>query len=240
MAAKGKTRAKAKPAERYLAIPYHILNLSGIALAQKVLLSHIYSFGARGCWQSNETLAQVFGVSADTISRWLGGLASYLYVKNPKGYYRTMWARSHPDVRQAAALKQDKRCPVHLGKSAEHVRQNCGSDLGKSAFRLRQKCRTTNNKTNRETNRATKAPPSPLPAGGQASAVLAEREEQQRAEIERFKKTFGLGPKRKWAPLSEEQFERRRRKLKRQLEMAAAAESQDKKPSQDQRTAGSG
>jgi len=59
MADKGKTRARTKPKERYLAIPYHILNLGGIALAQKVLLSHIYSFAAKGCRQSNKTLAEI-------------------------------------------------------------------------------------------------------------------------------------------------------------------------------------
>lgn len=96
-------RAKSKPAERYLAIPYHILNLGGIALAEKVLLSHIYSFGARGCWQSNKTLAEIFMVSGKAISRWVADICRYLYIKNPKGYYRTMWAKSHPDVGQASA-----------------------------------------------------------------------------------------------------------------------------------------
>ena len=221
MVAKGKTKAKAKTKERYLAIPYHILNLSGIALAQKVLLSHIYSFAAKGCWQSNETLAKIFMVNPFTISRWLSSIRKYLMVKNPKGYSRTMWASSHPDVKLASsAHKTDKHNPVRLNKFVKEPQQNQQGNLGKSAILLQQKPQTTNNKTNRETNRATKAPPSPLPAGGQASAVLAEREKQDLAEIERFKKTFGLGPKRKWTPLSEEQFERRRRKLRRQLEIA--------------------
>ncbi len=135
MADKGKTAAKtkAKAKERYLAIPYHILNIRGIALTQEVLLSHIYSFGARGCWQSNETLAEIFMVSGDTISRWLGSLTGYLNIKNPKGYYRTMWAKSHPDIGQAAALNPDKCCPVHLGKIAEVTSANLRFDLGKNA-----------------------------------------------------------------------------------------------------------
>jgi len=136
--------SKKKPAERYLAIPYHILNLTGIALAQKVLLSHIYSFGARGCWQSNETLAEIFMVSGKAISRWVADICRYLYIKKPKGYHRTMWAKSHPDVRQAAALKQDKSYPLHRDNSVQQDGQ---------------KCPTTNNKTNRETNRATKTSP---------------------------------------------------------------------------------
>ena len=43
--------------ERYLKIPYHILNLPGLGLSEKVLLAHIHSYGAKRCWESNATLA---------------------------------------------------------------------------------------------------------------------------------------------------------------------------------------
>ena len=36
--------------ERYLKIPYHILNIETLDLREKVLLAHIYSFGQKGCW----------------------------------------------------------------------------------------------------------------------------------------------------------------------------------------------
>jgi len=38
-----------KPKERYLKIPYHILNIKRLGLSEKVLLAHIYSFGEKGC-----------------------------------------------------------------------------------------------------------------------------------------------------------------------------------------------
>ncbi len=125
-----------KHKEPYLKIPAHILNLCGIGLCEKVLLAHIYSFGAKGCWQSNQTLAEVFRVSQGTISRWLSKLKPFIYLKYPKGYCRTIWAKSHPQVEQ-------------LRKNDKVVNQNCSSDLRKSAIRLPQKCATTNNNTSK-------------------------------------------------------------------------------------------
>lgn len=105
----GKSKSKRDSAERYLKIPYFILNLRGIGLCQKILLAHIYSFGQKGCYQSNKILAEIFMVSPNTISRWIAHVRKYLYVKNPKGYYRTMWAKAHPDVQAAAVLTDRKR-----------------------------------------------------------------------------------------------------------------------------------
>ena len=181
--------------EPYLKIPAHILNLSQISLCEKALLAHIYSFGAKGCWQSNETLAEIFMVSADTISRWIAKIKPFIYLKNGKGYYRTLWAKTHPDV-------------VEFGKNAEGPWQNCGFDLGKSAIRLRQKCRTTNNNTITENKERTIASPSPLPAYGQASATLAARRQQDAANLEKFKKYFGKVDKP--VMLTQQQFEQRR------------------------------
>ena len=142
----GKAKSKKNSSERYLKISYSILNLRDISLCQKILLAHIYSFGWKGCYQSNKTLAEIFMVSPDTISRWIASVRKYLYIKNPKGYYRTMWAKVHPDV-QAAAVSRHKsgeNCPVHLGKSAEHVVEKTDSEFGKSETGLRHRCVTTN------------------------------------------------------------------------------------------------
>lgn len=38
---KNKMNGKKEPKELYLKIPYHILNISGINLCEKVLLAHI-------------------------------------------------------------------------------------------------------------------------------------------------------------------------------------------------------
>ena len=71
-----------------------------------------------------------------------------------------MWAKAHSQERS------------HLIKSDKDVKQNCSSEFIKSAISPYQKCGTTNNNTNRETNKKTIAPPAPLPAGGQAPAAL--------------------------------------------------------------------
>lgn len=207
----GKSKLKRDLADRYLAIPYHILNLRGIGLCQKVLLAHIYSFNQKGCYQSNKTLADIFMVSPGTISRWIADVKTHLYTKNPKGYYRTMWAKAHPEVQAAVVRwhKSDKACPVHSGKSEQHVMQKSDRDFGKSKIGLTQRCETTNNNTNKETNKETTAPLPPMPAGGQAAAVLTDRKRQSLTEIEKFKRSFGrTGPR-----LTKEQFEQRRQKI---------------------------
>ena len=178
-----------------------------------MLLAHIYGFGTKGCYQSNQTLAKIFMVSPCTISRWIAGLGEYLYFKSPKGYYRTLWAKCHPAVADKSffASKQDKKRPVNLGKSADSVERNRGSDLSKPAAGLRRDCATTNNKTNKETTKATTPPPS-LAAGGQPSAVLEDRQAQMQAKADAFKRSFGSGRKRAGARLTTQQFEQRRQK----------------------------
>lgn len=205
----GKSKVKRAPGDRYLAIPYHILNLRNIGLCEKVLLAHIYSFGQRGCYQSNKTLADIFMVLPGTISRWIADVRTHLYIKNPKGYYRTMWAKTHPEVQAATVRwhKSDGAYPVHLGKSEQHVVQKSESDFGKSEIGHMHRCATTNNNTNKETS----APLPPMPAGGQAAAVLTEREAEQKANIEQYKQRFGIG-KKKWKPLTEQEFNQKRQK----------------------------
>ncbi len=127
-------------------------------------------------------------VSANTISRWLKDISEYLYIKNPKGYYRTMWARSHPDVRLSVQQwsNSDGKALVHLSKSGEHPHQKCSGEFTKSAIRLHQNCITTNNNTN------------------------AERKKQAFTDVEVFKKSLGFGSGRRRAKLTEEQVEERK------------------------------
>ena len=206
-----------KRKEPYLKMPAHILNLTQIGLCEKVLLAHIYSFGEKGCWQSNETMAQIFMVSASTISRWLARIKRFVHVKHPQGYCRTLWAKSHPDVIEAV------RCGAELGranaadhsKSAQAPAQNCAADQIKSAISVTQTCATTNNHTITETKKDTIASPSPLPARGQApatwppkAAMLQHRVQAAAEQVEKFTGRFGR-PK-KPLKLTLEQFEQRR------------------------------
>jgi len=143
---------------------------------EKLLLAHIYSFGENGCWQSNKTLAEMFMTSKRTIQIWLASLEKYISIQNPKGYYRTIWAKSHPDFLQRGA------------KDCADVRKKVYSDCAKSFVSLRKNLRPTNINTMKENNNRTTATPSPPPCKG-APALLAER--------------FVIGPPRRlvWAKL---------------------------------------
>ncbi len=183
-----------KQKEPYLKIPAHILNLRQVSPGEKMLLAHIYSFGAKGCWQSNETLAEIFMTSPRAVQRWLAHIRKPVIVRRGKGYYRTIWARSHPDV------KGDK-----IGMD---VRQKRDSDYDKNGVRLRINCHSTINTTTTENNARTTASPSPLPAAGQAPATLRHRRQVAAEQAEKFKARFGRPAA--WTPLMQEQFEKRR------------------------------
>ena len=225
----GKTK---KQTEKYLKIPYHILNIEGLGLSEKVLLAHIYSFGVKGCWQSNATLAKIFFVKERTISRWVRTLkkAALILWVHPKGRYRTLWAKSHPEVRSAHELlymkeKISKESVVrgHAAKILQGHNRREGIDktgvptATNQCFQVGQNCLHTNNTTNKDIKRKTPAsscrktgagaPPSPLPAGGQAPAVLAERRKSSQSNIERFGNKFGKA--KSWKPPSAEEFHSR-------------------------------
>ena len=98
---------KKKHKELYLKIPYHILNIKNLGADEKMLLAHIYSFGQKGCWQSNATLGEIFYVDGRTVSRWVARLKKFSLILwvHPKGRYRTIWAQSHPQVKGAQTLQ---------------------------------------------------------------------------------------------------------------------------------------
>ncbi|HUT30925.1 MAG TPA: helix-turn-helix domain-containing protein [Sedimentisphaerales bacterium] len=221
----GKTK---EPEERYLKLPNHILNLRSIGLSEKVLLAHFYSFGEKGCWQSNETLAEAFMVDERTIQRWFATIvkAGLVQVKCPKGRYRTIWVKSHPAVRAAAQLwyrgkavsnrvnqvRQNCRTTnSSKGAEGEQVRQNCRGKYDKNGFQVRQNCRTTKNTTIRET-----ITPPPLPAHGQAAALLSDREQESRRQLQRFKEQIANKGKPKQR-LSAADFEAKRQEAKKRL-----------------------
>jgi hypothetical protein len=142
--------------------------------------------------------------------------------KCPKGYYRTIWVSSHPDV--VAAVKeyrntgQNRSTPP--GQKCPASQDNNGIVTeSKPVVSLGQNCPTTNNNTIKETIKDTTATPAPLPAGGQAPALLADRKAQMQAEIEQFKRKLGIG-KEKRKPPSPEEFEQMRRKALEQFRMS--------------------
>jgi len=201
-----------KRTEPYLKIPNHILSLAKLRSLDKMLLAHFYSFGSRGCWQSNATLAKIFMVSPATITRSIALLrnAQLVGISSPKGRYRTIWASTHPDVRAARQGHRRKTCR-DVNQNDEHVNQNAHVKLSKTAVRVSHRCSTTNNITITENNNRTTATPPPLPAGGQASALLDDRKGRRLAGLEALKRRLKLAR----APrtvMSAEEFEQRRQK----------------------------
>lgn len=223
--------SKKQPKELYLKIPYHILNIRGLGLSEKVLLAHIYSFGDRGCWQSNETLAELFMVCRRTVSLWLASLVKFklVQIKSSKGYYRTIWAKSHPDVKDAARLwyrkeqidnpetraSQASAKTSHTrAKTSPEVGKNMRGECAKSSIRLRKNLRTTNNTTNKETIKETIAPPSPSPRSNGAQSALEQRRLAYREELGRFCRNFGSSAREVEPPTAETLELRRQAQLR--------------------------
>jgi hypothetical protein len=214
-----KSKAKKTSNEHYLKLPSSILNLRDLGLCEKVLLAHIYSFGAKGCWQSNATLAEIFMVCPRTISQWIAVLkrTDLIQVKSPKGYYRTLWARSHPDIRQSGRVwYRDQSIPIpgnppeaHLATSSMEDSNILHSQCAESRHRPGKMLRPTNNITIKETTKQTIAPPSPLPAGGPAPAVLTERRAENLRRTRQFVQNFGVAKKVR-SFLSDEEIEKRK------------------------------
>jgi hypothetical protein len=160
-------------------------------------------------------------VKERTITRWVEKLDNHIHIKSPKGYYRTMWAKCHPDVKSAVRLHYRGKQIPKTGSGA--VGQKCPSGVDKpvqvsrtdEGFRLGQGCPTTNKETNKETIRKTKAVGLPLPAGGQSSQLLEDRNAQVLSDVEHLKKRFGRSGRA--AKLSPDEFEKKRQRQIRAL-----------------------
>ena len=220
-------KRREKPQENYLRIPNHIRNISTLGYGEKELLAHIYSFGRKGCYQSNKTLGKMFFRCSRTISLWIADFkkGGHILWVNGKGYYRTLYAKTHPDVKTALTLwYRGREIPKveiisgHAGstplrnKLLSKCAKNCEATAQKPVFPPRKKLLHTNNITKKETTGTTTATPSPLPAGGQAPALLEDRKKEQQAELEQLKAKIGLSGRKTYQPLSGKQFEQERQK----------------------------
>ena len=206
-------------------MPNAILNIYGLDAGCKMLLAHFYNFGTKGCYQSNKTLAEIFMTSECTISRRIKKLSEYILIKNPKGYYRTVWVKIHPQVNESIKIynkEKNKSNRISGQNESASLRLNClsqfskssQSSMAKSVVSLRQNCLTTNKEINKETSKE-RAADLPMPAGGQASRLLEERKPAAAAKIEQFKKRFGIGQRKE--RMSPQEFESRRRMIIKQL-----------------------
>ncbi|HIJ72454.1 MAG TPA: hypothetical protein HPP87_14020 [Planctomycetes bacterium] len=220
----------------YLKVPYHILNLRELTPREQLLLAHFHSFGAKGCWQSNKTLAGMFNVSSVTVRRCIKKLkvTKLIGVKSPKGYYRTIWSVRHPQVRasffRTGGSDTAPKPGSEVRRNDHDVGQNGTSELVKSEHRDGQDCAATNNITIKENNKETTATPPPLPAGGQASALLEHRTAADRFRIMKLKSKLG---KEKAKPMTSEEFDK-----KRQRDIAALYKAQETRNREKQKQPG--
>ena len=209
-------RMKKQKKEGGLWIPNHIRNISRSVLgdSEKMLLADIYSFGTKGMYKSNKTIAEEYMTTERTVSRWIANIVKggFVYLKNPKGYYRTFWVKSHPEVKAMNKLWYRNR---EIDKN--RLRHHCLTKLDRNSqgsktnpvFRPRQNCPPTNKEIDKETKKETKAVNLPLPPGGQASQLLKDKNAERQVSIERFKRQIGKIPN---AKLSPEQFEQKKQR----------------------------
>jgi hypothetical protein len=152
--------------EEIIGIPRSVLDPLG-----KMILAHIYSFGKKGCFQSNETIAGRYGISERPVGDRIAAMkkADLVYVKFPQSPYRTLWAKQHPDVQKAVYLPYRTwtipKAELEDGqKPTSPLRQNCPSNNTKnihvtetkSSKSLRNKCPATNTDTNTYTHTETR------------------------------------------------------------------------------------
>ncbi len=211
---------KKKAKKKYLHIPQHIMEISELKTAEKVLLAHIYSFGARGCWQSNKTLGKRFDVAPRTIKRRLSRIRKFIYIRSPRSRLRTFLAKSHPDVKKMAIsekpvrrVQQGRICPPSTGPLLSELRDESGPTTGTDqAPQQGQNCPPTITNTSTETTKSTSAPGP---------------DEETRKHFEQIK---AKNKAKRWKPLPQEEFERRRAKMKKQLREAERLESGSDEP----------
>lgn len=77
----------------YIYIPMQILTLKGYSASKKILLSLVASFNSKGLRMSNDALAEILDVRADSVSKLLSDLESGgdIEIKNRQSKYRAIY-----------------------------------------------------------------------------------------------------------------------------------------------------
>jgi len=173
-------------------IPLKIQKMSFLSGDDKLFYAYVYSFGERGCWQTDEQIGEALGRSGRSIQRYKANCrkAGLFKVTGEGTPRRRIWAKDHPKYKawrkkRAAQLRQMRR-----GSTTD-------------ASRLpRQNRPTTNKGTNKTTIKERGGSPSPAE---QAHTPLKDKQqrleayrtkEETIASIEQLKKSFGWGTRR--------------------------------------------
>ncbi|MHC4327377.1 MAG: helix-turn-helix domain-containing protein [Planctomycetota bacterium] len=188
--------------------------------AEKLVIVVICRYWPKPCWQSNERIAEACGFTKRYVEKLIRGLANKSYIRRgyahikrngrlltcrvivplrfPKqmDYHQVQWIQTEPQDGQATVLQDDHVPPCSSQTTAPQDDQ-----LEK----------------NRKGNR--NAASAPLPAEGQAPALLPERSKETMKYVEQIKTKLGIGKKAHKA-LTEEECQDRKQK---QLEALQAA-----------------
>lgn len=225
-------KRKKKAQERFLKIPYYILNMPKMGLSEKVLLAHIHIFGIKGCWANNKTLGQMFFVTPRTITTWIANLkkAGCIFWFHPKGRYRTLWSKSHPDVKTTTTLlymgREIRKADIVAGQDGAMLLGRNLPSSGEEGFQATAKngvvevgsgLPPTKNTIREDTTSRIIATPPPLPAGGQAPALLEDRNAEAIAKIEGLGHAIGSGRRRGKQGMTPMEFDQRRQEQRRAL-----------------------
>ncbi len=167
-----------KSVTRGLWVPQEILSISPDQLSWlgKLVCGRIYGYGAKGCYESNATLARFFGVSVRSIVYAMEQIRSLplTYSIKLRGRPTCYWLRCSPKVQAAERL-------VYRGRS----KRNPGYDLRKYCVGGTQKTAeggTQETADNSIITSKTTGAASPSPADGQAQR----RQEEEAVAQSRF------------------------------------------------------
>lgn len=184
--------------------------MSTLTSAEKLVLITICRYWTNPYWASNAETARLLGFSERYVEKVVKSLAVKGIIK--RGYAHTTKKGRPHTVRVIVPRCLPGKCRVDIkwvktehmdGQQAEHIdgeSPNSSSFLPEQSDDLLEK--------NRRKNR--KATPSPSPAGGEAPALSEERDEEAKAKVERFKRGFGAGHKRR--RLTDKELEAERQK----------------------------
>lgn len=201
-------------------IPQRILKMSFLSGDEKIFYAYVYSFGERGCWQTDEQIGKALGRSVRSVQRYHRNCrkAGLFKVIAKKSRYRRIWAKDHPKYK-AMRMKQ--------AKQLRQIRQSRATDASEL---LRQNCPTTITYTNKTTIKERGGSPSPAeqahaPLNGKQQQLEAHRmKEETIASIEQLTRNFGRDGRRRTPELTAVEHDRRRKEQKRALLAIGAIE----------------
>lgn len=193
-----------KPGIPFMKAYNFLLNKPSLTSAEKLVMVVVCRFWPNPYWDSNGEVARSLALSERYIEKVVKSLADKGVIK--RGYAH-ITKNGRPHTVRVIVPRCFPKTPGHKvkwvktehmdGQQTEHIDGDCPNN---SSF-LPEQLDDLLDK-NRQINR--KTAPTPLPAGGQAPALLEDRKKDAQAEVEQFKNSFGSSKRRKSKPSAAE------------------------------------